>query len=164
MSISAGFSAVAYCLTTGSRATWGTETAGVHVGAAPGSLVEMKCVRDLTIPLEMGEADITTRGDKGNMITLPTLLKCSVDISAIWNTADPVVLALLSAFVQRKTIPIAFLDRPSTEDGATGTWADYVVTKWEKGEALAEGQTAKFTVKPGPSLVPPEVVRVGDDD
>lgn len=160
MAFKAGFTARAYVLTTGTRATWGTATNGFATGAAPASLTELTVVKDLTIPIDATGANVTTRGSGGWEITLPTLFKLAIDLEVMWDAADAGVAALMKAFLTRTVIPVALLDGDKAGSGVVGVWADYVVTKWEKGEQLAEGQTAKFTIAPGPSAVPPEVVKV----
>ena len=57
-----GLKAKAYFLSTGTRATWGAADAnGMAAGPAPDNLTEMTNVRDLTLNLSTGEADVTTR-------------------------------------------------------------------------------------------------------
>ena len=73
MSTKLGMNAKMYYL-TGTRATWGAADAdGIHGGAAPSGLTELGNVRDVTLNLEQGEADVTTRSNDGWRATEPTL-------------------------------------------------------------------------------------------
>lgn len=49
---------------------------------------EMSNVRDVTLTLEAGEADVTTRANQGWRATAPTLRECSVEFEMVWDPAD----------------------------------------------------------------------------
>lgn len=158
-----GFDGRLYRLSTGPRATWGDAVDGIHIGAAPASLVEIENVKDVTINLEDDESDVTVRAGRGFKATLGGLRDASVDIPMVYDPADPDFLALRKAYATRTTIPLAFLDGDKGTDGVCGTWADFSVLKMVKGEELANAQMVTFSVKPGPTAVPVELVQVGDD-
>ena len=156
-----GFNGKLYRLATGTRATWGTLTDGFNVGAAPAGLDEVAAARDITVNQEDDEADATTRGNRGWKATVGGLRGVSVDVPMVYDLADPDVLAFDKAYATRTYIPLAFLDGDKAAAGMLGTWADFAVLKRVKGEDLAGVQTVTYSVKPGYSAVPPELVKVG---
>jgi hypothetical protein len=150
-----------YYLSTGTRATWGNAVSGIHTGAAPGNLVAIDAVRDLTMNVEKGEADVSTRGNNGWKANLGTLKDASVEINTIWDKDDAGLQALLAAFLENENIALAALDGLSNTNGTQGFWADFQVMSFNKGEPLEEGQTVDITVKPALTNVAPEWVEVG---
>lgn len=59
-----------------------------HGTAGTKASTEMKNVTDVTLNLETGEADITTRAAEGWRITAATLKEASVEFEMVWDTAD----------------------------------------------------------------------------
>ena len=49
---------------------------------------EIKNVKDVTLNLEAGEADVTTRGNAGWRATVATLKDGSIEFDMVWDTAD----------------------------------------------------------------------------
>ena len=65
--------------------------AKIYQGAAGGelaALTEMSNVRDVTLNLEAGEADITTRANGGWRATAPTLRECTCEFEMVWKPGD----------------------------------------------------------------------------
>ncbi len=66
--------------------------AGLYQGAAgstsPSTMSEVDNVRDVTLSMEAGEADITTRGNNGWRATAPTLRECTVEFQMVWKPGD----------------------------------------------------------------------------
>jgi hypothetical protein len=161
MSLKLGFNAKIY-LGTAPRATWGAADAtGAHTGAAPTGLSEGSDVKDLSIPIEKTEADVTTRGAGGWETVVGTLKKAAIDIPMIWDPGDAMCAALMKGFLTDANVPLAMLDGDKVTTGSQGLWADFQVLKADKGEQLADAQMITFSVKPGYSAVPPEWVKVG---
>ena len=52
-----------------------------------GSWVELANVRDVTLSLEAGEADVTTRANSGWRAVVATLKEASVEFEMVWDTA-----------------------------------------------------------------------------
>ncbi len=156
-----GLNAKLYYLSSGERATWGTADAdNIHEGAAPANLVEMGNARDVTLNLEQGEADVTTRANNGWEATEPTLKKGSIEFEMIYDPADQGFTKVLAAWLSRTPIAMAALDGSKDVAGTMGMWADFKVISFTKSEALQEGQAVSVTVKPAYSSVAPEWVRV----
>ena len=53
-----------------------------------GSWTELDNVKDLTLNLETGEADVTTRGNQGWRATVATLKDGSIEFEMVWDTSD----------------------------------------------------------------------------
>ncbi|MCA9251278.1 MAG: hypothetical protein KDA54_09090 [Phycisphaerales bacterium] len=161
MAIKLGMNGKMYYLGTGTRASWGTaDSDGIHGGAAPASLVELGNVRDVTLNLEEGEADVTTRANNGWRATEPTLKEGSVEFEMAYDPADTGFAKILGGWLNRIVIPMAILDGDESEVGTMGLWADFKVISFSKGEPLEEGQMVSVTVKPAYSTVAPEWVKV----
>lgn len=162
MATKLGIDARAYYLPTGERATWGAAGAdGIHSGSAPSGLTEMTNVKDVTLTLNKGEADVTTRGANGWRLMRGTLKEGEIQFESIWDPSDAVFAKLFGAWLNNTTIAMAFLDGDKATAGTQGLWADFDVTGFEKKEPLEEAQTASITVKPTKSEVAPEWVKVG---
>jgi predicted secreted protein len=160
MAAKLGLNGKVYRLTTGSRASWGTVTAGVATAAAPSNLDEITAVRDLTLNLEKGEADVTTRGNSGWRALLGTLKDASLEFDTVWDGADADQVALLASFNVGSVIAIAVLDGDKATSGTQGFWADFEVMGVAKGEELEEGQKVTWTIKPALTSVAPQWVKV----
>ncbi|MBK9126275.1 MAG: hypothetical protein IPM13_00525 [Phycisphaerales bacterium] len=68
-------------------------------GAAATTL--MGNVRNVTLNLEAGEADVTTRANSGWRATAPTLRECSVEFEMVWDPDD-------AGFTRQKAIPFTW--------------------------------------------------------
>jgi len=69
-----------------------------------GAWTELTNVRDVTLSLETGEADVTTRANSGWRATVATLKDASVEFEMVWDTAD-------AEFTRQKEIPFTW-ERP----------------------------------------------------
>ncbi|MBK9126279.1 MAG: hypothetical protein IPM13_00545 [Phycisphaerales bacterium] len=68
-------------------------------GAAAATL--MGNVRNVTLNLEAGEADVTTRANSGWRATAPTLRECSVEFEMVWDPDD-------EGFTRQKEVPFTW--------------------------------------------------------
>jgi hypothetical protein len=109
---------------------------------------EIKNVKDVTLNLEAGEADVTTRGNAGWRATVATLKDGSVEFEMVWDTADDDFAAIRDAFLNKTSIELAVLDGEVTVTGTQGLRATFMVTKFTRSEPLEEAITASVTVKP----------------
>jgi len=127
--------------------------AGLYQGPAgatsPTAMTEVDNVRDLTLTLEAGEADITTRGNSGWRATAPTLREATVEFQMVWRPGDPVFDAIKTAFLTAGTISLAVLDQKASLPGAgaQGPIGDFAITNFSRGEALEEAIVADVTAK-----------------
>jgi hypothetical protein len=161
MALKLGVNCKLYRLSTGTRATWGTVSAdGLHEGAAPSNLDEVPNVKDVTIPLEMSEADVTTRKNGGSEAVQTTLQKVEVEIPMVYDPDDTDILALKKAYLTRATIALAVLDGDKATVDTQGLWADFAVTKMGAPQEIEGVVMQNFTVKFGWTAVAPEWVKV----
>ncbi|MFN5393878.1 MAG: phage tail tube protein, partial [Planctomycetota bacterium] len=78
-------------------------------------------VRDLTLNLETGEADVSTRSNNGWRATVSTLKDASLEFEMVWDTADSDFGAIRDAFLNNTTVEIAVLDGLITGTGSSGS-------------------------------------------
>ena len=106
MSIVLGLDAVLYRGTAGQKAA-----------------TEVTNVKDLTINLESGEADVTTRATEGWKASIAPLKEGSLEFGMLYDTADADFQAFQSAYFSNT--PLALF----VSDGAgTGLDADFSIT------------------------------------
>ena len=111
------------------------------VGA--GAWTELKNVKDVTLNLEAGEADVTTRANAGWRATVATLKEASVEWEMVWDTADAGFTAIKNAFFNNDLIGLQILD----EADGQGLQADFSITNFSRNEALEEAITVSVTAK-----------------
>ena len=104
---------------------------------------EMGNVKDVTLTLEAGEADITTRANQGWRATAPTLRECSVEFEMVWNPADAGFTAIKTAFLTAGMVALKVLD----QTGGQGPDGDFSITSFSRNEALEEAVTVSVTAK-----------------
>src|SRR5581483_12132933 len=97
---------------------------------------EMKNVKDLTLSVEAGEADATTRGNNGWKATLATLKDGSIEFEMVWDTADAGFTAIRTAFFANTPVEFAVLDGDATATGSQGLRASMAITKFNRNEPL----------------------------
>ena len=125
--------------------------AKVYQGAAGGelaNLTEMANVKDVTLTLEAGEADVTTRANSGWKASKATLKDGSVEFDMMWDTSDEGFSAIQAAFFGNSNIELAIMDGDIETEGAEGLRATCSVTKFDRKEPLEEAMTVSVTVKP----------------
>ena len=116
------------------------KTGGVGGG---GSWTELSNVKDVTLNLETGEADITTRANSGWRATVGTLKEASVEFEMVWDTADAGFTAIKDAFFNNTEIGLQVLDGAS----GSGLEADFSITNFSRSEQLEEALTVSVTAK-----------------
>jgi TP901-1 family phage major tail protein len=124
--------------------------AKIYQGAAGGelaTLTEMSNVKDVTLNLEAGEADITTRANSGWRATAPTLRECTCEFEMVWKPGDSGFDAVKTAFLTGGTIELAVLDQARETDGAQGPKGSFSITSFSRNEALEEAITVSVTAK-----------------
>jgi len=66
-----------------------------------GAWTELANVKDVTLSLETGEADVTTRANSGWRATVATLKEATVEFEMVWDTAD-------AGFTRQKHVPFTW--------------------------------------------------------
>ena len=117
---------------------------------------ELPNVKDLTLNVEAGEADASTRGNGGWRATLATLKDGSIEFEMIWDTADAGFTAIKDAFFNNTPIEFAALDGDVATAGSQGLRATMAITNFSRNEPLEEALTVSVTAKPTYAANPPE--------
>lgn len=118
-------------------------------GTALGSLTEITNVKDVTLNLEAGESDVTTRGNSGWRATAAGLREATVEFEMIWKTGDTIFDAMRDAFLAGNTVELAILDGDKADPVFTsqGLIAAFAITSFSRNEPLEEAMTASVTAK-----------------
>jgi hypothetical protein len=115
-----------------------------HGTAGATATTELTNVKDVTLNLETGESDVTTRASNGWRATIATLKNGSVEFTLIWDPDDAGFTAIKDAYFGNSAIAMAVLDG----EGGSGLDADFAVTNFTRNEPLEEAITVNVTVKP----------------
>lgn len=116
---------------------------------------EITNVRDVTLNLEAGEFDGSTRGSVWRR-KARTLLDAGVDIELLHKPGNAAQNALRDAFLNGTLIDLAIMDGDITVAGTQGLRAEMSVMSFGRGEPLEEGLTIPVKVTPGISTNSPE--------
>jgi len=117
-----------------------------------GSWAALTNVRDVTLTLEAGEADATTRANNGWRATVATLREASVEFEMVWDTADAGFAAIKDAYLNNGVIGLQILDGDA---GGQGLQADFMITGFTRNEPLEEAITVSVTAKVAYSATAP---------
>ena len=107
--------------------------------------IEVTNVKDVSLSLESGEADVTTRKAKGWNLSVATLKEASLEITILYDTEDEDFLAFKEAYFSNTPISLFVTDGDTT---AHGLDADFSVTGFTVDQPLEEAVTVKVTAKP----------------
>ncbi len=116
-------------------------------GVSAGTWNELTNVKDVTLTLETGEADVTTRANAGWKATVATLKDASVEWEMVWSTGDADFTAIKAAFFANAPIGLAIMDGELGTNGSQGLQADFSITQFSRSEPLAEAITVKVQAK-----------------
>ena len=109
---------------------------------------EVTNVKDLTLNLEKGEADVTTRANGGWRATVGTLKDASIDFQMVWDTADGGFAAIQAAFFGNTPIEFAVMDGDITAPDSEGLRATFDIFSFTRNEALEEAIMVDVSIKP----------------
>lgn len=105
-------------------------------------------VRDLTLNLEKGEADMKTRGSGGWEQTKTTFKDASIEFEMLWKTSDPAFAAIRDAYLNDNEIAFAAMDGGIEVSGQEGLASNFEVSNFSRNEPLEEGVTVSVTLTP----------------
>ena len=105
-------------------------------------------VKNVTLNLQKGEADVTTRANNGWKATAATLKEGSIEFEMVWDTADTGFTAIKDAYFNNSIIGMAAMDGPVATAGSQGLWADCMITDFSRDEPLEDAISVKVTAKP----------------
>ena len=115
--------------------------------AAP-TWVEVSNVKDVTLNLEKGEADVTTRANAGWRATVGTLKDASIEFQMVWDTVDAGFDAIRQAFFDNTPIEFAVMDGDITDPDSEGLRATFDIFNFTRNEALEEAILVDVSIKP----------------
>ena len=107
--------------------------------------IEVTNVKDVSLSLESGKADVTTRKAKGWKLSVATLKEASLEITILYDTEDEDFIAFKEAYFSNTPISLFVTDGDTT---AHGLDADFSVTGFTVDQPLEEAVTVKVTAKP----------------
>lgn len=110
--------------------------------------VELTNVKNVTLNLQKGEADVTTRANNGWKATAATLKEGSIEFEMVWDTTDGGFTAIKNAYFNNTLIGMAAMDGPIATNGNQGLWADCAITDFTRDEPLEDAISVKVTAKP----------------
>ncbi len=124
---------------------------------------EIDIIRNVTLNLEKGDADVTTRGSNGWKEVLPTLKEASIDCETIWDVQAAIFKKLLESFLLDEQLEMLFLDGPVTKKGSQGLRAVCCVFKFSRDEQLDGALIASTSFKPTYGNIKPSWFVVEND-
>ena len=98
---------------------------------------EVKNVQDVTVTLSAGEADVTTRGNRGWRQTVPTLRECTIEFTMLYLPSDATFAALHAAFESGDTVDVSV-------EGISGKFG---VTNFSYEQPLEDAVKVNVTLK-----------------
>lgn len=113
---------------------------------------EVKNVKDLTLNLESGEADVTTRATQGRKASAATLKEASLEFSILYDTTDADFTAFQTAYFSNTALALFVSDG---QDTAHGLDADFSITAFTLEQPLEEAVSVSITAKPTASTRAP---------
>jgi hypothetical protein len=122
---------------------------------------ELKNVKNVTLNLQKGEADVSTRGSDGWKIVVGAQKEGSVEFEMVWDDDADGFLDLEHSFFDGTLVGIAAMNGDIDIAGSKGLWADCEVINFSRDEPLGEAVTAKITVKPTYSANTPRWKTIG---
>lgn len=127
-------------------------------GLIPPTWINLLNVKDVTLNLEAGEADVTTRMNNGWRATLATLKEGSVEFEMVWDPDEPGFWEIQNAYFGNVPIALAVMDGDIQTPGTQGLVAYFTITNLTRSEPLEEAITASVTAKPTYSTYPAQWV------
>lgn len=109
---------------------------------------ELGNVRDVSVNVEVGEADVTARDAGGWEEIAATLKSGTVEFEMVWRPSDPGFEAVRDALLNDSELAIMALDQAKETAGAQGLAANMMVTGFRRGEELRNAIIVSVTLKP----------------
>ena len=122
----------------------------------PADWAEIGNTKDVTLNLEKGEADVTTRQANGWRAKVGTLKDGSIEFEMVWDSGNTAFNAIKSAYFNDTALGIQCLDGANSLAASQGLQGDFSVTNFTRNEPLEEVLTVKVTLKPTYSANAPQ--------
>jgi predicted secreted protein len=118
---------------------------------------EVTNVKNLTLNMDKGEADVSTRGNGGWKATIAALKDASVEFDMVWDLADADLTAIRDAYLNNTVVRFIILDGAidTAAAGCAGLKASFMVTKFSIPQNLEEAIMCQVTMKPTYSATAP---------
>jgi hypothetical protein len=118
---------------------------------------EVTNVKDLTLSLEKGEADVSTRGNNGWKASIAALKDASVEFNMVYDLADPDMIAIRDSFLNNAALRFMILDGDQSvaAAGSQGLRATFMVNSFKLPQNLEEACMVEVAMKPTYATVPP---------
>jgi hypothetical protein len=111
------------------------------------ALTEAANVKDVTVSVSAGEADITTRANQGWRATTATLRECELSWTMNWKQGDAFFTAVKAAALASGEICLAAMTGGKAEAYSSGPHGNFSITKFDRKEGLEEAITVDVTAK-----------------
>jgi hypothetical protein len=119
-----------------------------------GSWVPLTNCRDASTTGETGTADVTTRANQGWRAEAATLRQLGLEFEMVWDTTDPGMLAIHTAWITNAIIGFQFLDGTSGK----GVQADFMISDFSVSQPLEEAITVSVSASVTLSDTPPSLI------
>jgi hypothetical protein len=118
--------------------------AKIYCGAAGTTpSTELANVRDVTLTLDAGEADVTSRANGGWKATVATLRECTVEFEMPYKRTDAGYALIKTAYLTGGQVGLKTL----AEENGEGPDGDFSITSFPRSEPLEEGVMVSVTAK-----------------
>jgi len=124
----------------------GKTYANTGTNASP-TWAEVENVKDLTLNLERGEFDVTTRGGGGFVQRVPVLADGSIDFQMVYDTSDADMTRVRTDYFAKTIRQYAFMDGDITTSGSQGLRAGVGVFNFSRSENLTEAMMIDVSLK-----------------
>lgn len=104
--------------------------------------VEIVNAKDVTLNIEAGDADVTTRAANGWRMHMPTLMDASIEFELLTGGADGTKLASLFNSGETADLEIS--------GGNVSFTAKVVVTNFAGSQPLEDAESVSVTIRPAP--------------
>lgn len=116
--------------------------------AVNGSYTELDAAKDVSVPLDKAEVDMTTRANAGWKRTRGGLKDGSLEFDVLWDSTDAGVTALRDAYLENTRMLLAIMDGDIAVNNTEGFVANFEIMAFGRNEPLEEGVTVSVTAKP----------------
>jgi len=118
---------------------------------------EVTNVKDLSLTLEKGEADVSTRGNNGWKASIAALKDAAVEFNMVYDLADTDLTAIRDSFLNNTAVRFLVLDGALdvAAAGSQGLKASFMVTSFKLPQNLEEAQMVEVVMKPTYSTTAP---------
>jgi predicted secreted protein len=118
---------------------------------------EVANVKDLSLSLTKGDADVTTRGNNGWKATVAGLKDASVEFGMVYDLADADMVAIRDAYLNNTVVRFMILDGALdvAAAGSQGLRASFMVNDFKIAQNLEEAIMVEVSMKPTYATVAP---------